>query len=61
MQDNGDIAAKFSLPTNYQTIQLKRSCVGISRPNPTTSPSLSVILGLISLQVTSTPTRYYGQ
>ncbi len=33
LRDNGDLAATFSLPTNYKTIQLKGRCVGTASPN----------------------------
>jgi hypothetical protein len=33
LRDNGYVAATFSLPTDYKTIQLKGRCVGTARPN----------------------------
>lgn len=33
LRDNGHLAATFSLPTNYKTIQLKGRCVRTASPN----------------------------
>ena len=33
LRDNGRVAAAFSLPTNYKTIQLKGRCIETTEPN----------------------------